>query len=103
MRRARVERIHCRRWKGAEQMTATDDTRLRESVRARYAAAATAVTAGYGGGCGDGAAAGCCAPSESAGCCSSPGEGNKVDKSFGAGLYSDDERAVLPAEAIAAS
>ncbi len=74
-------------------MTTTENAELQELVRTRYAAAATAVTTGGGGGC--------CAPSESAGCCA--GGGVEVDETFGAGLYSGDERAELPAEAIAAS
>lgn len=65
---------------------------LQEQVRARYAAAARAVaTAG--------------APASSApaaaGCCSGP---VGIDEpGFGAGLYSDGERAELPADAVAAS
>ncbi|RZS32242.1 methyltransferase family protein [Herbihabitans rhizosphaerae] len=55
---------------------------LRETVRARYAAAATAVTAGPG----------CCGP-----------QAVEVDESFGAGLYDTTERDELPAEAVAAS
>jgi len=69
-------------------MTTTDNTQLQELVRARYAAAATA------------AGGGCCAPSE-AGCCA--GGAAEVDETFGAGLYSGDEQAELPAEAVAAS
>ncbi|MFJ9567738.1 arsenite methyltransferase [Streptomyces fuscichromogenes] len=56
---------------------------LRETVRRRYAAAAVQVTEG---------AAACCG--------SQPVE---VDENFGSTLYADDERAVLPAEAVAAS
>ncbi|MEV5841141.1 arsenite methyltransferase [Streptomyces sp. NPDC051985] len=56
---------------------------VRETVRRRYAAAAVQVTEG---------AAACCG--------SQPVE---VDENFGATLYADDERAVLPAEAVAAS
>ena len=79
------------------------ETELREQVRARYAAAATAVTAGQGCGCGESTAVqACCAPAESAGCCDAP-PALEVDESFGAGLYSGDERAELPAEALAAS
>ncbi|MEV4314878.1 arsenite methyltransferase [Actinocrispum sp. NPDC049592] len=58
----------------------SDSTDLREAVRARYAAAATAVTED-----GD-----CCGPVE-------------VDDNFGSTLYSASERDELPAEAIAAS
>lgn len=67
-------------------------TELRETVRARYAAAATAVTSGdpdgEGGCCGDGG----CGP-----------QAVEVDEHFGAGLYAADERAGLPAAAVAAS
>ncbi|MFJ8093107.1 arsenite methyltransferase [Streptomyces griseofuscus] len=58
-------------------------TELRETVRQRYAAAAVQVTEG---------AAACCGP-----------QPVEVDENFGATLYADDERAVLPAEAVAAS
>jgi len=58
-------------------------TELREVVRARYAAAATAVTAG---------GAGCCGPAAV-----------EIDDTFGAGLYSTADRDQLPAEAVAAS
>lgn len=58
-------------------------TELREVVRARYAAAATAVTEG---------GAGCCGP-----------QAVEVDDTFGATLYTAAERDELPAEAIAAS
>ena len=84
-------------------MTTTADE-TREQVRARYAAAATAVTAGEQATCGPGsdarADAGCCS-GESAGCCG--GTAVTVDESFGAGLYSAAEQAELPADAIAAS
>jgi len=80
----------------------TDDTR--EQVRARYAAAATAVTLGEQASCGPSADAhaetGCCS-TESAGCCG--GTAVELDESFGAGLYSADEQATLPADALAAS
>lgn len=56
---------------------------LREQVRAGYAAAARRVSEGGGG------------------CCS--GEGIEVDASFGAGLYAEEEREQLPAQALAAS
>ncbi|MGV9235658.1 arsenite methyltransferase [Streptomyces nigra] len=58
---------------------------LRETVRQRYAAAATTVT--------EGAAA----------CCGSGPTAVEVDAHFGSGLYDADERAGLPAEAVAAS
>src|SRR5659263_487326 len=56
---------------------------LRDQVRDRYAAAATAVAAGTPA---------CCAP-----------EAVAVEEGFGAELYSSDERAGLPAEAVLAS
>jgi arsenite methyltransferase len=66
-------------------MTSIEQQATREQVRERYAAAAT------------GAADGCC----SAGSCAP--ESVVVDEGFGAGLYSAEERAGLPAEALAAS
>lgn len=79
---------------------------LREEVRARYAAAAIAVSA-------SGQTAltvldgnQCCAPSTTnaqaanVACC---GGGGEVDAAFGASLYSADEQGELPAEAVAAS
>ena len=56
---------------------------LREAVRLRYAAAA-----GQAGGCGSA-------------CCTS--QTVEVDSNFGAGLYADEERDALPAEAVAVS
>jgi arsenite methyltransferase len=78
----------------------------RERVRARYAEAASRVT--EGGSNTDVLAVedGCCAPAASDGCCSAGScapDTVGVDESFGAGLYSADERAELPAEALAAS
>ncbi|NGN69548.1 arsenite methyltransferase [Streptomyces sp. A7024] len=70
----------------------TGKTELRESVRAGYAAAALRVTDG-------GADASCCGPQADA-CC---GPGAEVDEGFGAELYGADDRAGLPAEAVAAS
>jgi arsenite methyltransferase len=58
---------------------------LRETVRARYAAAATAVTDG-------GATGECCGP-----------QPIEVDDSFGSALYGASERDELPADAVAAS
>ncbi|MFF7979920.1 arsenite methyltransferase [Streptomyces sp. NPDC007901] len=58
-------------------------TELRETVRQRYAAAAVQVTEG---------GTACCGP-----------QPVEVDENFGSTLYADDERAVLPAEAVAAS
>ncbi|MGH3098985.1 MAG: arsenite methyltransferase [Streptosporangiales bacterium] len=64
---------------------------LRETVRRRYATAATRVVSGGG-------EASCCSGSDS--CC---GESVQVDESFGAALYSAEDRGALPAEAVAAS
>ncbi|WJV49207.1 arsenite methyltransferase [Streptomyces flavofungini] len=58
-------------------------TDLRETVRQRYAAAAVQVAEG------------------STGCCGT--EPVEVDDNFGGALYAADERAALPAEAVAAS
>ena len=78
------------------------DQEVREQVRARYAAAARAVTAHQS----DPLAVvdnQCCGPvsaTSTAGCCASDAQ---VDASFGSALYSADEQAELPAEAVAAS
>jgi SAM-dependent methyltransferase len=75
-------------------MTESD---VREQVRARYAAAATAVrTSGADalpivGGCGSSANESCCG-----------GDGT-VDAAFGSSLYTSTEQGELPAEAVAAS
>lgn len=61
----------------------SEQTELRETVRARYAAAATAVAQGGGG---------CCGP-----------DAVEVDETFGATLYPAAQRDELPAEAVAAS
>ena len=61
----------------------SEQTDLRETVRARYAAAATAVVQGGGG---------CCGP-----------QATEVDETFGATLYPAAQRDELPAEAVAAS
>ncbi|MFS8099340.1 arsenite methyltransferase [Lentzea alba] len=61
----------------------SEQTELRETVRARYAAAATAVVEGGGG---------CCGPAA-----------REVDDTFGAALYGAEERGELPVEAVAAS
>jgi SAM-dependent methyltransferase len=83
-------------------MTVTDTSNeTREQVRARYAAAATAVTRGSRDALAlVDAGQSCCAPSENASCCGGTGE---VDEAFGASLYSADEHGELPAEAVAAS
>ncbi|MQA62278.1 MAG: arsenite methyltransferase [Actinophytocola sp.] len=69
---------------------------LRETVRARYAAAATAVTTS--------ADASCCAPGTdtSGEGCRGP-QAVEVDENFGAALYANTDRDALPAEAVAAS
>ena len=98
-------------------MMTTTDAQLREQVRRRYAAAATAVSGGgtnsdalvAEAGCAPAASNSCCgAPatagasqSESGGCCE-PGS-MELDASFGAGLYNAEEQAELPAAALAAS
>jgi len=75
-------------------MTTQDDAAVREQVRARYAAAATAVTAGTAASCG-GTADGCCGPAA---------EGlRELDDTFGAELYGAGEQSEVPAEALAAS
>src|SRR3954468_3193857 len=79
------------------RMTSTDQDATRERVRARYAEAATRVTGGASNTEVLAVEAGCCSP----GCCAP--ETVDVDETFGAGLYSADERAELPAEALAAS
>jgi len=66
---------------------------VREQVRARYAEAATAVSAGTAVG------TDCCGPAD--GCCGPAAL--DIDESFGAGLYGDADRDGLPAEAVAAS
>ncbi len=85
---------------------------LREQVRSRYAAAATAVTtAGERTALQVVEADPCCGPADHAApsedvatangsCCSGGGE---VDAAFGSGLYSSHEQGELPAEAVAAS
>jgi SAM-dependent methyltransferase len=84
----------------------TSRTDLVEQVRARYAAAATAVTATAVASSTTEARAlhdadSCCAPSASdASCC---GSGGEVDAAFGSALYSSDEQGELPAQAVAAS
>src|SRR5882757_3899247 len=86
---------------------AMTDADLREQVRERYAAAATAVTLG-GTNSEAVEAEGCCGPSasESGSCCSAGScapESVQVDDTFGVGMYSVDEQDALPPEALAAS
>ena len=80
------------------------DVDLRAQVRARYAAAALAVTAG-GSNRDPLAAEGCCGSTGSGSCFStgSCAPASEVADSFGAGRYSADERSELPPEALAAS
>ncbi len=83
------------------------DVELREQVRERYAAAALAVSAS-GTNSDALAAEGCCGStaSDSHGCCSAGScapASAEMNESFGAALYSADERSELPAEALAAS
>ena len=62
---------------------------LRDTVRERYAAAATAVTEGGGSSsCGSG----CCGP-----------QAIELSEVFGSGLYDADQRGALPEQAVAAS
>jgi SAM-dependent methyltransferase len=69
---------------------------LRERVRAGYAATALQVTeTGTAADCGTG---GCCGPAASGDAVTAT-----IDESFGAGLYGDEDRDALPAEAVAAS
>jgi arsenite methyltransferase len=72
---------------------------VREQVRQRYAAAASAVTAGTGAALtvldGDGSTS-CCGES----CCT---PGAEVGEGFGSALYALDDRSELPADAVAAS
>jgi arsenite methyltransferase len=80
------------------------ETDLREHVRARYAAAATAVSAP-----GPGALAivadgpSCCGSSAAESDTSCCGADTAVDAAFGSALYSAAEQDELPAEAVAAS
>jgi SAM-dependent methyltransferase len=93
------ERIDKRLWK-VDGMTSTADEATREQVRARYAAAASAVTAGQRASCGPTDADSSCCSTDDAGCC---GGAVDVDEGFGAALYSATEQGEVPAEALAAS
>jgi arsenite methyltransferase len=74
----------------------TDPAGLREQVRARYAAAATKVTAGQSGcGCGQPADCGC-----DSSCC---GAATAEEPGFGAELYAQLDRDQLPDTAVLAS
>ncbi len=86
-------------------MTSTDD-QVREQVRERYAAAATAVTTSGRDALSVVDADQCCVAAAAgvaeanASCC---GGGGEVEPAFGSALYSADEQDELPAEAVAAS
>jgi arsenite methyltransferase len=87
-------------------MGSTEREATRERVRARYAEAASRVSEGAGNTEVLAVEDDCCAPQAEAGCCSAGScapQTIEVEQSFGAGLYSTDERAELPAEALAAS
>jgi arsenite methyltransferase len=77
------------------------DEKVRDEVRTTYAEAARVVVADTGTALAvvDGDSC-CCGPAESS-CCG--GEAVEVEPSFGAQLYSADERGELPVEAVAAS
>ena len=76
---------------------------VREQVRHRYAAAATAVTATGRDALAVVDAAGCRTPTESPEANSSCCGGGDVDSLFGSALYSGEEQRHLPAQAVAAS
>lgn len=79
-------------------MSADTQDEIREQVRARYAAAANAVTTGTGGGP---STADCCGPA--AGSCCSAEALDQGGEAFGSALYDIGDRGELPAEAVAAS
>ena len=70
----------------------TDHDTVREQVRARYAAAATKLTAGQGGCC-------CGQPADGGGC----GAARAEEPGFGAELYAALDRDQLPDTALVAS
>jgi len=79
------------------------DADMQEQVRARYAAAATAVSLTGREALAVVDADQCCPPTTAeanASCC---GGGGEVDAAFGSALYSAGEQGELPAEAVAAS
>lgn len=76
----------------------SDQTELREVVRARYAQAAVSVARGASNA--ELQLADCCG-SESGSCCG--GEPEALDESFGAGLYDAGQHDEIPVEALAAS
>jgi arsenite methyltransferase len=90
--------IDDRQSEGEAIMTQPD---VREQVRARYAAAAIAVTATGRDALAVVDADQCCSPTGTTDSCC--GDGVEVDAAFGSALYSADEQGELPAEAVAAS
>ncbi len=86
-------------------MTTETQEQVREQVRARYAAAANAVSTGSG--CGTSSTAdtaeACCAPTGAGGSCCTAEALDQDAETFGAALYDRGERDQLPAEALAAS
>src|SRR5262245_15223446 len=78
------------------------DADVREQIRQRYAAAASAVSIAGHDGLSIVDADQCCAPSSVDGnaCCAGGGE---IDAVFGSSLYGADEQGEVPAEALAAS
>jgi arsenite methyltransferase len=84
----------------------SNQEQVREQVRTRYAAAATAVTSGRGCGCGVSSAEtveACCVPAaDSSFGCSAEALDHEAE-TFGASMYTAGEKDDLPAEALAAS
>src|SRR4051794_33279154 len=78
-------------------MTSTEQDATRERVRARYAQTASLVSGGVGNSEVLAVEEGCCSASSCA------PDTVQVDQGFGAGLYSAEEQAQLPAAALAAS
>jgi len=76
---------------------------VREQVRARYAAAATAVSATGRDALAVVDADQCCTPTAAEANVSCCGGGGAVDAAFGSALYSAGEQGELPAKAVAAS
>ncbi len=76
---------------------------VQEQVRARYAAAATAVSMTARDALAVVDADQCCTPTAAAANASCCGGGGAVGAAFGSSLYSADEHGELPAEAVAAS
>jgi SAM-dependent methyltransferase len=79
------------------------DADVREQVRQRYAAAATAVSTAGQDALSIVDADQCCAPTSVAGNASCCGGGGEVDDVFGSSLYGAEEQGEVPAEALAAS